>query len=345
MAKPEDAGLNSASIEHMRRMLLQTLAEAEVVDQQAWVGKLMHILVKVAGSVLPDVRHGDDIDIREYIKIKKIPGGAISDSEYVSGIVCTKKAIHKRMLRTLVKPRILLITFSLEYQRVENQFVSLETLVAQEEDHIKNLVARVMTLKPDIVLVQKTVSRIALELLLKAGVIVVYDVKPSALVNIARFTTADIIYSIDKLSLNPSLGSCERFSFKTFVNAHIPGMRKTFMFFEGCPEQYGCSVVLRGADSDQLSRVKRVLDLMIFVVYNLKLETSLLRDRYAATPNVLPDPATASHALKQFQQTILSGSPCVKFPPPYLLVKMKDTAQAGLSLGNVTLDGYSSIIT
>ncbi|OAJ42226.1 hypothetical protein BDEG_25711 [Batrachochytrium dendrobatidis JEL423] len=397
------AGLNAVSVQHMRGILAQTLVEAAVCDPDAWIDVLMGMLIKATGALRPNLRHGDNIDIRNYIKIKKIPGGTISDSALIHGVVSTKQAIHKSMMRMISAPRILLITFPLEYQRIENQFISLETLVAQEEDHIKHLISRVTALDPNVVLVQKTVSRIALEMLLKANIAVVHNVKPSVLFNVSRCTQADIIHSIDKLALSPKLGTCETFSFKAFVNADIIGMRKTFMYFEGCNVEAGCSFVLRGDSVDQLTRVKRVLDLMIFVAYSLRLETSLLRDMYALTPNLPqsigtsvltitgatvtpPKPSTgvvsnsivvspnasgatltcsvnhspalplstsssstpllaqsavqkaedspAERAFKIFQNTILSGSPSVKFPAPYLLVKMKEASTRRNNTGN-----------
>ena len=38
------------------------------------------------------------------IKIKKIPGGAPCDSEYVDGAVITKNVVHKQMARTAITP-------------------------------------------------------------------------------------------------------------------------------------------------------------------------------------------------------------------------------------------------
>nr|KAJ3421474.1 1-phosphatidylinositol-3-phosphate 5-kinase [Polyrhizophydium stewartii] len=297
-------GFNAACIAHMSRMLRQTLREAAVANQEDWVDSLMAIIVRAANSLRPDIRNGEDIDIRNFVKIKKIPGGTIADSEYISGVVCTKQAIHKSMLRPVSPARILLIRFPLDFQRVENQFLSLETLAAQEEDHIRNMVARITALRPNVVLVEKTVSRIALEMLLRAGVVVVYNVKHSVLVDIGRCTGTPAITSINQLA-NLQLGVCARFSFKTFLNADIPGLRKTFMFLEGCSEELGCSIVLRGASLDQLNRVKRVLYLMVLVAYSLKLETSLLCDMYAITPNPpSPQPDEQQIALTQRQESL-----------------------------------------
>ncbi|KND01990.1 uncharacterized protein SPPG_02496 [Spizellomyces punctatus DAOM BR117] len=352
---PPNVELNAASLQHMRKLLDQVLLESEIPLSSGWEDVLMKIMLKVCDNIQPEVRAGDFIDIRHYVKIKKIPGGVPSDSEYVCGVVCTKNVAHKKMLRTIFRPKILLLTFALEYQRVENQFLSLEPLLSQEREHLKNLVARVVALKPDVVLVEKTISRLALEFLLEANVVVAYNVKPSVIEAIARCTKADIISSMDKLALEPRLGTCDTFSTKTFMNDQMPGYRKTYMYFSGCPKELGCTIVLRGGNMETLGKIKQIADLMAFVVYNLKLETFLFRDQFAmepvAEPESLQGPSNAtgadesdtigckpspsktteitpfSRAIKPYEETILSASPHVKFPLPYLLTRLKEEEQ------------------
>jgi len=239
------------------------------------------MLLKVCDNVRPNINRGDDIDIRKYIKIKKIPGGLPSDSHYVQGIVCSKNVAHKKMVRTIRNPRILLLSFSLEYQRVENQFMSLEPVLSQEREHLRILISRIKDLNPDVVLVEKIISRIALEYLLEANIVAVYNVKPSVMKYIARYTQADILNSIDKLVLEPKLGTCGVFSVKTFLNDLIPQKKKTFLFFDGCPRDLGGTIILRGGDMETLKKIKMITKFMAFVVYNLKLETYLMRDEFA----------------------------------------------------------------
>ncbi|KAJ3046413.1 1-phosphatidylinositol-3-phosphate 5-kinase [Rhizophlyctis rosea] len=347
---PLTVELNPASLQHMRRLLRQVLYESDLSPVREWEEVIMNLMLKVCDNVQPDVRAGDDIDIRHYVKIKKIPGGTPRDSEYVHGVACSKNVAHKRMVRAIQNPRILLLTFALEYERVENQFLSLEPVLSQEREHLKNLVARVVALKPDVVLVEKTVARLALEFLLEANVAVAYNVKPSVIEALARCTRADVISSIDKLALEPRLGSCEQFQVKTFMHSDIPGYRKSFLYFEGCPRQLGCTLMLRGANMETLAKLKQIADLMAFVVYNLKLETNLFRNQYTAFHNSSPSAPDCStldlycdiltgpeadsirdpnvdrvtHAIRLYQQTILSVSPHVRFPPPYLLMRMKE---------------------
>ena len=334
---PENSELNVASFEHMKRLVHQLLSKAGLRDEEAWAGTIIHMLLRVSHTIETDIRHGDSMNILNYVKIKCIPGGTIGDSEFVSGVVCSKKAIHKNMLKTVLKPRILIITFPFEYQRVENQFVSLETLIAQEHDHLRHLVDRVAVLLPDIVLVQRTVSRIAMDMLIEANIVVAYNVKLSVLERISRCTGADIIHSIDRLALLPVLGTCERFQFKAYVNSEISGCRKTFMWFEGCIPELGCSLVVRGGTYTELTKVKRLLKLLVTVAYNLRLETCLMRDMYAVTQSLKPEEdltvqvtqgreeSKITNAIKQFEHFILSSSPNVLFPLPYLLQKLRDS--------------------
>ena len=49
----------------------------------------------------PDVRRDDDMNICEYVKFKKIPGGNKSDCEMISGVVFTKNIANKKMASML----------------------------------------------------------------------------------------------------------------------------------------------------------------------------------------------------------------------------------------------------
>jgi 1-phosphatidylinositol-3-phosphate 5-kinase len=43
------------------------------------------------------VRLGDHLDVREYVKVKRIPGGNVIGSHYVDGVVFTKNVAHKKV--------------------------------------------------------------------------------------------------------------------------------------------------------------------------------------------------------------------------------------------------------
>ena len=230
--------LNQTSILHVQKLLTQVLIEEEIENVDTWQKALMPILLKIADTLDPDVRGlGDDIDVRSYVKIKRLPGGTEADSTYVSGVVFTKNLALKRMPRTISNPRIMLVTFPVEYHHSEMQLMSLDPMIAQGKEYIHNLVMRIVSHKPTVLVIGNTVSGIALDYLLQYGISTLYNVKPSVIEALSRCCEADIISSIDKLSSNPELGSCAQFSRPHQRPRFNPRSQKDFSLFERMSSQ------------------------------------------------------------------------------------------------------------
>ncbi|CAD6578632.1 MAG: 1-phosphatidylinositol-3-phosphate 5-kinase [Alectoria sarmentosa] len=274
--------LNNASLRHVRKLLHQLLQDSNVPNFASWEKALIPILLRATDDVNPDVQNGDDIDIRHYVKLKKIPGGRPGDTAYVSGLVFTKNLALKCMPRSMSHPNILILTFALEYARHQQHFMSLEPVIRQEREFLQNLVNRIAALRPQLLLVERNVSGLALEFLEQANIATAYNVKASVLEAVSRCCQTRIISSIDKLAIKPAqAGKCASFYLKTYVNE---GRKKTYMFLSGCAKELGCTIVLRGDSDATLAKVKRITEFMIYVVYNLKLETCLMRDEFASIP-------------------------------------------------------------
>jgi len=283
--------LNRASLQHVRKLLQQLLKDANIARVSSWETALLPILLKATDEVDPDVQRGDDIDIRHYVKLKKIPGGRPGDTTYVSGLVFTKNLALKSMPRAILQPRILIITFPLEYARHEQHFMSLEPVIRQEREYLQNLVGRIAALKPHLLLAQRNVSGLALEFLEKANIATAYNVKPAVLEAVSRCTRTKIIHTIDKLAVHPAqTGTCDSFEVKTFV---FENQKKTYIYLSGCQPDLGCTITLRGAENSVLSEIKRITEFMVYVVYNLKLETCLMRDEFALIPSTEVEPVAA----------------------------------------------------
>lgn len=284
--------LNNASVQHVRRLLRQLLEDSKISNVNQWEKALVPILLQATDDVNPDVRHhGDDMDIRHYVKIKKIPGGRPGDTSYVSGLVFTKNLALKSMPRSISHPNILILTFSVEYARHQQHFMSLEPVIRQEREYLQNLVHRIAALRPQLLLVERNVSGLALELLHRANIATAYNVKPSVLEAVSRCCQTRIVSSVDKLAIKPiQAGTCASFYLKTYVNE---GFKKTYFYLTGCPKELGCTIVLRGASNETLIKIKRITEFMTYVVYNLKLETCLMRDEFALIPSYT-EPGTLS---------------------------------------------------
>lgn len=108
-------------------------------------------------------------------------------------------------------------------------------------------VAKISVHNPNILLVEKSVSRYAQEYLLEKEISLVLNIKKPLLERIARCTGAQIVPSIDHLS-SEKVGYCDTFHVMRFTEEHtIAGQAgkklvKTLMYFEGCPKPQGCTV-------------------------------------------------------------------------------------------------------
>ncbi|KAI0414873.1 hypothetical protein F5X98DRAFT_348048 [Xylaria grammica] len=279
--------LNPASMLHVRKLLHQLLEDSGIGNVTAWEKALIPILLKCTSSVDPDIDRGDDIDIRHYVKLKKIPGGRPSDTTYVPGVIFTKKLALKAMPRRMSNPRVVIISFPIEYQRHQHHFMSLQPVIEQEREFLKQLVNRIIALRPQLLLTEKSVSGLALQFLSEAKIAVAYNVKPSVLSAVSRCLETEIISSVDMLALPPTqfqTGKSTGFEVKTFVNEEIPGSKKTYIFLSSNQEELGCTIALRGAPTQILGKLKHITEFMVYVVYNLKLESCLMRDSLIQLP-------------------------------------------------------------
>lgn len=297
---------------HFRALVQQLLdgegLEAEENEGESWLEIVTVLSLQAASLVKPDTSKDGGMDPGGYVKVKCIAAGRRSESCVIKGVVCKRNVAHRRMTARYKIPRLLLLGGALEYQRVTNQLSSLDTLLQQEKDHLSMTVSRIEALHPNVVLVEKTVSRQAQERLLAKDISLVLNVKRPLLERIARCTGAEIVPAPEHLTKSRS-GHCENFHVEKYVeelgSAGQGGKKltKTLMFFEGCPRPLGCTVLLKGASGDELKKVKRVVQYAVFAAYQLALETSFLVDEGATLPE-LPFKSPISVALPDKQSKI-----------------------------------------
>lgn len=244
----------------------------------------------MANSIRPDLCGMTDamdsrnlMDIRNFVNFKKVPGGSRNESRIVGGAVFTKNVVHKEMATTIDQPQVLLLKCAIVYQRKEDKFVTIENTLLQERESLRNVTARILSLKPNVVLVHKAVAGIAQDMLRNHGITLVLDVKISVLERVARCLKCDIVDSIDSNVGRPKLGTCDRFFIQNFNdNCGVP---KTLMFFEIGSSQRASCVLLRGGTNSELVKVKKVALFLLFARFNWRLELSFLLDEFARPPS------------------------------------------------------------
>ncbi|KAF8399016.1 hypothetical protein HHK36_014883 [Tetracentron sinense] len=283
---------------HFRALVSQLLRGEGIYARtensgEDWLDIVTSVAWQAAKFVKPDTSRGGSMDPGDYVKIKCIVSGSPSE-------------------------RLLLLGGALEYQKVPNQLASLDTLLQQEMDHLKMIVSKIEAHRPNVLLVEKSVSSYAQEYLLAKEISLVLNVKRPLLERIAKCTGALIVPSIDKLS-STRVGHCEIFRLErvseecAIANQPNKKLVKTLMFFEGCPRRLGLSlntaiswkmsslnvfddmhfhllVLLKGTCREELKTIKQVVQYAVFAAYHLSLETSFLADEGATLPKIPRNP-------------------------------------------------------
>ncbi|KAJ3356052.1 1-phosphatidylinositol-3-phosphate 5-kinase [Entophlyctis luteolus] len=294
------------------------------------------------------------LPVHRILKIKKVPGAAPEDSLFVDGPVFNSRMAHKSMVAPKRIPRVLTLAFAIDYPSTLSHFVSLDSVFSQEKDHLMQIVGRIVALRPDVVFTMGSVCRLAVDLLVRAGVAVAANVKLETLHSVARCSGSRIAATPNDLTLANSensggkpavIGLFEKFSVRVFDDVLIEGTRKSFVFLEGCCNEPVGTVILRGASLEYLISLKRVMKMVLFIAFNLVLEQAFLDNELAWVPNevddtcldegdgTVPEKGAATTTLESFDDrlqtainaynsTYVSASPFVKFPVPHILQRL-----------------------
>ncbi|KQK18683.1 putative 1-phosphatidylinositol-3-phosphate 5-kinase FAB1C isoform X1 [Brachypodium distachyon] len=281
--------LRNALHGHFRALVSQLLQGHGVDLVDGWSDIVSSLAWQAATFVRPDTRKGGSMDPTDYVKVKCVASGNATDSTFIKGVVCSKNVKHKRMVSKHENPRLLLLGGALEHQKVTNKLASINSILEQEKEYLKNAVAKIEAQRPHVLLVEKSVPMYAQQLLAK-DISLVLNVKRSLLERISRCTGAQIASSIDNVT-SARLGQCQAFWIERVTESSAPKdpsrkSARTLMFFDGCPRRLGCTILLRGTSYEELRKVKLALQFAVFAAYQLSLETSYLADEGATLPKI-----------------------------------------------------------
>ncbi|GJN01223.1 hypothetical protein PR202_ga18470 [Eleusine coracana subsp. coracana] len=284
--------------------------EGEDERSSSWLDIVASLSWEAALLIKPDSGVGKDMDPASYIKVKCVPSGTRRQCEVIKGLVFKKNAAHKHMPTWCHNARLLLLRGILgDSDAGFSSFSSME----QEKDHLQKSVCKMMEIcSPNVIMVEKTVSRDIQELLLKQGVTLVLDMKLNRLQRIARFSGSSILSFSEVLSNNPKLKQCDYFHIEKVMEEqnHTSGvgkraLPKTFIvlwkaFTSHRDARYVNSfffflqILLRGGNREELKKIKQVMHYTVFAAYHLVLETSFFEDQRVFLNNKNPSKGAIS---------------------------------------------------
>lgn len=177
-----------------------------------YVHRYRDLMVRIAIDAVNTVKTeaGDKIsvDFKNFAKVEKIPGGDVTDSVVLKGVMFNKDVVSGNMRRHIKNPRILLLDSPIEYRKGESQ-TNIEVtrdedwqrLLELEEEYVKKLCDDILATKPDVVVTEKGISDLALHFLAKGNVSCIRRLRKTDNSRLSRACGAKIVSRVDEIKV------------------------------------------------------------------------------------------------------------------------------------------------
>ncbi|XP_050349947.1 T-complex protein 1 subunit gamma [Nymphalis io] len=241
-----------------------------------WADLAVDIALDAVNTVTVNENGRIEVDIKNYAKVEKIPGGTVEESKVLNGVMINKDVTHPKMRRFIENPRIILLDCPLEYKKGESQ-TNIEIVGEQdftkllqlEEEHVQRQCEEIIALKPDVVFTEKGVSDLAQHYLVKAGITAIRRLRKTDNNRLARACGGTIVNRTDELKESDVGTQAGRFEIKKIGDDY-------FTFVTECKNPKACTILLRGASKDILNEIERNLQDALHVAKNLVLNPRLV---------------------------------------------------------------------
>jgi len=233
--------------------IARTSMQTKLVVREAQ--QLAELVVDAAVAVAEERDGAYKVDL-DNVKVEKKPGGSVTDTTLISGIVLDKEVVHSGMPKRVEKAKIALISAAFEVEKTEfdaKLSISDPTMMKKfldEETHmLKAMVDKIVAIGANVMICQKGMDDIAQYYLAKAGILAVRRAKESDLTKLAKATGARIANNFDDLSE------------KDLGHADLVEERKVeqdrWVFVEGCKNPKAMTLLIRGGTQRIVDEAER----------------------------------------------------------------------------------------
>ncbi|OEL23742.1 1-phosphatidylinositol-3-phosphate 5-kinase FAB1A, partial [Dichanthelium oligosanthes] len=122
-----------------------------------WLDIVASLSWDAALLVKPDANSGNAMDPGLYVKVKCLASGSYQQSEVINGLVFKKSPAHKQMRANVMHPKLLLLQGTLGHS--STGLSSINSMKQENEQLEKTLSEVIGKFQPDVMLVEKVVSR------------------------------------------------------------------------------------------------------------------------------------------------------------------------------------------
>ena len=263
---------NAIDVDETDREYLEQVASTAMTGKGAENARelLAELVVDAVIAVMDD----DDIDI-DNVKVEKIVGGSVDQSELVEGVIVDKERVHENMPYAVEDAHIALIDTAVEVRETEIDAEvnvtdpdQLQQFLDQEEKQLKEMVDTLADAGADVVFCQKGIDDMAQHYLAKEGILAVRRAKKSDMKRLARATGGTVVSNIDDVT-------AEELGYAGSVGQQDVGGDER-IFVEDVDEARSVTMILRGGTEHVVDEVERAIDDSLGVVRTTLEEGSVL---------------------------------------------------------------------
>jgi len=247
--------LNQLAIPIENQEILKSIAKTAMTGKGA-EGNKEH-LANLIVEAIDQVAQGKELDLED-IKIEKIKGESVKDSELVKGLVIDKERANNEMPSKIENAQILLLDFSLEIRSPETEAKisvstpeQLEQFINAEEQYLRNITEKIISSGANVVFCQKGIDDVAQYYLAQKGIFAARRIPKSDMEKLARATSAKILSSLNEI--NPSsFGSAQTVE-------EIKHGDDSLTYIKGCQNPKAVTLLIRGGTSHVIDEIERAV--------------------------------------------------------------------------------------
>ncbi|HUS79437.1 MAG TPA: thermosome subunit beta, partial [Patescibacteria group bacterium] len=225
-------------------------------------------------QIAEEADDGIEVDL-DMVKIEKKPGGSITDSSLVWGLIIDKEAVHDDMPKLVNEARIGLLDSAMEIEKTEfSAKIQIDTpeeiqaYLDHEERTLRELVEKVKDAGINVLFCQKGIDDMVQHFLAREGILAALRVKKSDMEALAKATGAKMVNSVDKIS-------GEDVGYAAKVEERKIGDDK-LIFVEGCKNPKAVSILVRGGTERIVDEVDRSLHDALSVIKDVVQESRIV---------------------------------------------------------------------
>jgi len=187
----------------LKKIAMTSMASKLISGYSDYLSK---IAVDAILQVAEEKDGGYEVDL-DMVKLEKKPGGSLTDTALIKGLVIDKEVVHSDMPKLVRKARIGLLNASMEIEKTEfDSKIHIESpdemqaYLDQEEQMLRDMVKKVKDAGVNVLLCQKGIDDMVQHFLAREGILAARRLKKSDMEALVKATGAKIVTSVDDLS-------------------------------------------------------------------------------------------------------------------------------------------------